>query len=47
VFGIPKSSNVDHVADLAAVGDIKLGADEIAAIEAAFPLGSWKGLSTI
>lgn len=47
VFGIPKSSNVDHVAELAVVGDIKLTADEIAAIEAAFPLGSWKGLSTI
>ena len=47
VIAIPKSSNVDHVADLAAVGDLKLTADEIAAIDAAFPLGSWKGLSTI
>lgn len=47
VFGIPKSSNALHVAELAAVGDLRLGADEIAAIDAAFPLGSWKGLSTI
>jgi diketogulonate reductase-like aldo/keto reductase len=47
VLAIPKSSNVDHVADLAAVGDLQLAADDIAAIDAAFPVGSWKGLSTI
>jgi diketogulonate reductase-like aldo/keto reductase len=47
VLAIPKSSNVDHVADLAAAGDLQLTADDIATIDAAFPLGSRKGLSTI
>ncbi|MGE4065115.1 MAG: aldo/keto reductase [Rhodospirillaceae bacterium] len=36
-FAIPKASNVVHVADNAAAGDLTLDADDIAAIDAAFP----------
>lgn len=39
VFAIPMSSSADHVAENAAAAEIALGADEIARIEAAFPLG--------
>lgn len=38
-FTIPKASNPDHAADNARAGMLRLGADDIAAIEAAFPLG--------
>lgn len=37
-FTIPKSSSVAHVEELARAGDLVLDRDEIAAIEAAFPL---------
>jgi len=44
-FAIPKSSNPAHVDELAKL--ISLDAASIAAIEAAFPLGPWKGLPSI
>ncbi|HKE13356.1 MAG TPA: aldo/keto reductase [Kofleriaceae bacterium] len=44
VFAIPKSASTDHVAANAAAGDLTLEPDEIARIEAAFPLGRWRGL---
>jgi diketogulonate reductase-like aldo/keto reductase len=37
-FAIPKSSSTDHVGELASAGDLKLTAQEVAAIERAFPL---------
>jgi diketogulonate reductase-like aldo/keto reductase len=46
-FVIPKSSNVAHVEQCAGAGDIELDEDTLAAIDAAFPLGPWRGLSTI
>lgn len=46
-FVIPKSSNVEHVEQIAAAGDLELDADTLAAIDAAFPLGPWKGLPSI
>ena len=39
VFAIPKAATPQHVTENAAAGDLRLAADEIAAIEAAFPLG--------
>ena len=39
VFAIPKASTPEHVAENAAAGDLRLAPDEVAAIEAAFPLG--------
>jgi diketogulonate reductase-like aldo/keto reductase len=39
LFGIPKSSSAAHTEENAASGDLVLDASEIAAIEAAFPLG--------
>ena len=44
VFAIPKSSNVTHVADNAAAGDVVLTPAEIAKLDAAFPLGRSRGL---
>ena len=44
-FAIPKSSDPAHVRELAAVP--ALDADAIAAIDAAFPLGPWRGLPMI
>lgn len=38
VLTIPKSSRVDHVQENVGAGELALDADEIAAIEAAFPL---------
>ena len=45
VFAIPKSSQPAHVDELAR--EVTLDADAIAAIEAAFPLGKWRGLPTL
>jgi len=45
VFAIPKSSQPAHVDELAR--EVKLDADAIASIEAAFPLGKWRGLPTL
>jgi len=39
VFAIPKASSAEHAADNAAAGDLVLGADEISAIDRAFPRG--------
>jgi diketogulonate reductase-like aldo/keto reductase len=38
-FTIPKSARADHVTDLARAGDLVLSTEEIARIEAMFPLG--------
>jgi diketogulonate reductase-like aldo/keto reductase len=39
VFAIPKASSAEHAADNAAAGKLKLGDDEIAALDQAFPRG--------
>jgi diketogulonate reductase-like aldo/keto reductase len=39
VFAIPKASGAAHASDNAGAGDLTLSADEVARIEAAFPLG--------
>ena len=39
VFAIPKASSAEHAADNAAAGALVLGADEIAALDRAFPRG--------
>lgn len=46
-FPIPKSSNVAHVEQIAPAGDLELDADTLAAIDAAFPLGPWRGMPSI
>jgi diketogulonate reductase-like aldo/keto reductase len=40
VFAIPKASSAEHAAENAAAGDLVLGADEITALDKAFPRGS-------
>ena len=40
VFAIPKASSAEHAADNAAAGELVLGADEIAALDKAFPRGT-------
>jgi diketogulonate reductase-like aldo/keto reductase len=39
VLAIPKASSAEHAADNAAAGDLKLGDNEIAAVDKAFPRG--------
>jgi diketogulonate reductase-like aldo/keto reductase len=39
VFAIPKASSAEHAAENAAAGDLVLGADEISALDKAFPRG--------
>ena len=39
VFAIPKASSAEHTAENAAAGNLVLGADEIAALDRAFPRG--------
>jgi diketogulonate reductase-like aldo/keto reductase len=39
IFAIPKASTPGHAAENAAAGDLRLGDDEIAALERAFPRG--------
>ncbi|HTQ79116.1 MAG TPA: aldo/keto reductase [Thermoanaerobaculia bacterium] len=39
LFAIPKTASPDHAAENAAAGDLRLTAEEIGQIEAAFPLG--------
>jgi diketogulonate reductase-like aldo/keto reductase len=39
VFTIPKASSAEHAADNAAAGDLALGAEDIAALDKAFPRG--------
>ncbi len=45
-FVIPKSANVAHVEQLASTS-LDLDEDTLAAIDAAFPLGPWRGLPSI
>ena len=40
LFAIPKASSEGHAAENAAAGDLVLGSNEIAALDAAFPLGA-------
>ncbi len=47
VFTIPKASQVEHVEENAAAGDLLLTAQEIAAIDAAFPVGDERPLATL
>jgi diketogulonate reductase-like aldo/keto reductase len=47
MFVIPKSSNAAHVDELAGADRVPLDAAAIEAIEAAYPLGRWRGLPTI
>jgi diketogulonate reductase-like aldo/keto reductase len=46
-FVIPKSANATHVEQCAGAGDIELDEDTLVAIDAAFPLGEWRGLASI
>jgi aryl-alcohol dehydrogenase-like predicted oxidoreductase len=45
-FAIPKASRIAHVEDDAGAGDLILDADALAALDAAFPRGAWRGLPT-
>lgn len=47
VFAIPKSASVEHVAANVAAGDLVLDEAEVARIDAAFPLGRWRGLAML
>jgi diketogulonate reductase-like aldo/keto reductase len=40
LFAIPKASSEQHAADNAAAGQLVLGADDIAALDKAFPRGA-------
>lgn len=43
VFTIPKAARTDHVAENAAAGDLRLDAEDVAAIERAFPARRRRG----
>ncbi|MBV8170627.1 MAG: aldo/keto reductase [Candidatus Eremiobacteraeota bacterium] len=45
-FAIPKATGDEHVRENAAAGDVKLTREDVAAIEAAFPLGRRGPLAT-
>lgn len=47
VFAIPKSAHPERVTANCAAGALSLDAGEIARIEQAFPLGRWRGLSSL
>ena len=47
VFTIPKAARAAHVAENAAAGDLVLSDDDVRRIDAAFPLGPWRGLPTL
>lgn len=47
VFAIPKAARVEHVEENARAGDLELDAGDVAAIEAAFPLGEPGPLATL
>jgi diketogulonate reductase-like aldo/keto reductase len=47
VFAIPKAATVAHVDDDARAGALTLTAAEIARLDAAFPVGPWRGLPTL
>ncbi|WP_437707320.1 aldo/keto reductase [Sorangium sp. So ce448] len=44
VFVIPKAANAAHALDNAAAGDLRLGSEDIARLETAFPLGRDRGV---
>jgi diketogulonate reductase-like aldo/keto reductase len=46
-FAIPKAAKRSHVEQNAAAGGLVLTPNEILRIEAAFPLGPWRGLQTL
>ena len=47
VFTIPKSSDPDHIDELAGAADVVLDVGSITSIDRAFPLAPWKGLAMI
>jgi len=47
LFTIPKAARAAHVAENAAAGDLVLSDDDVRRIDAAFPLGPWRGLPTL
>jgi len=47
VFAIPKASRLDHVRENAGAGDLTLDDADVAAIDAAFPLGAPAPLATL
>jgi diketogulonate reductase-like aldo/keto reductase len=47
VFAIPKSANVDHTLENAGAGDLLLTAEEIAAIDRAFPAKRRRNLAML
>lgn len=47
VFAIPKAASVEHVEENAAAAELALDANEVAAIDAAFPRGSAGPLATL
>ncbi|HTV91793.1 MAG TPA: aldo/keto reductase [Verrucomicrobiae bacterium] len=47
VFTIPKASSVAHVEENAGAGELQLDAEDIAAIDAAFPVGRDRPLATL
>ena len=47
VFTIPKAASVAHVEENAGAGDLALDADDVAAIDAAFPVGKPRPLATL
>jgi diketogulonate reductase-like aldo/keto reductase len=47
VFTIPKAASIEHVEENARAGDLRLDAEDLAAIEASFPLGRERPLATL
>jgi diketogulonate reductase-like aldo/keto reductase len=47
LFAIPKTSHAERAAENAAAGDLVLDDDAIARLDAAFPVGRWRGLPTL
>jgi diketogulonate reductase-like aldo/keto reductase len=47
VFTIPKAASIPHVEENAGAGDLALDGDDVAAIDAAFPLGDRRPLATL
>jgi diketogulonate reductase-like aldo/keto reductase len=47
VFAIPKAARVEHVEENAGAGKLELDADDVAAVDAAYPLGTPGPLATL
>lgn len=47
VFAIAKAAGMEHVEENAAAGDVRLDAEDVAAIDAAYPLGESRALATL